>query len=323
MLVNLDQETIITEKSDTAYTYRIDSFINGSGNMIYRHFPDTTIVTYMDTVYSETETITMSDDGGNFLFDSLMVKSNSYMLHPGEVEGPLSGIDMDDVNKLFNHLIDYEPLTTVEEYIASDLDGSGVVDFMDFRQLLLYVTEKIDVFPAEHQWRIVEAGATVTEENKDSLSSVHSYSMLMEVDHDMEGIDFMVVQLGDIVDSSETENTRDVVTTRNIDPSIISLTDNDLILKMKDLLNPFSQTIPSLFPNPVIDNLTVDFYTHKNGSADINIYNLDGKLMMRKTIRGIEGQNQQQLNVGDLHTGLYIYTLKVDGVMHRGKLLKE
>ncbi len=323
MLINLDQEITVTETSDTAYTYRIDSFINASGNLLYRYFPDTTIVTYMDTVYSQSETISMSDEAGNFMFDSLLVENNSYMLHPGEVEGPLTGIDMDDVNRLFNHLIDYEPLTTVEEYIAADLDGSGVIDFMDFRQLLLYVTKEIDVFPAEYQWRIVEAGATVNDENKDSLNSVHSYSMLMEVDHDMEDIDFMVVQLGNIADTPEEVNARGVITTRNIDPSIISLTDQDLVLKMRDLLNPWTQTTPTLFPNPVLDNLTVDFYTSENGQADINIYNLDGKLMKRESIRGVEGQNQQQLNVGDLHTGLYIYTIKVDGVMHRGKLMKE
>jgi hypothetical protein len=73
----------------------------------------------------------------------------------------------------------------------------------------------------------------------------------------------------------------------------------------------------ALFPNPVSDNLTVQFTSAHKGSVQLNVYNMVGQRMFTTSVQGMEGQNTFNLNVNDYGKGAYILEVVNGGVPER------
>ncbi|MBI9036361.1 MAG: T9SS type A sorting domain-containing protein, partial [Bacteroidales bacterium] len=77
-----------------------------------------------------------------------------------------------------------------------------------------------------------------------------------------------------------------------------------------DIFNNSKQTEISLYPNPVIDQITISFELTKSANTFINIYDLTGKL-----VKSIDLQHEPagivncKINVNDLNNGTYILHL--------------
>ncbi|MBU8893872.1 MAG: T9SS type A sorting domain-containing protein [Bacteroidales bacterium] len=86
-------------------------------------------------------------------------------------------------------------------------------------------------------------------------------------------------------------------------------------------VNVLKQSI-SCYPNPVTDNVFFKYKLEPNSKGEIHIFDLTGKKVKQKTITSSE--DNLQINVSDLNTGMYLWTIVVDGVPVKSeKLIKR
>lgn len=74
----------------------------------------------------------------------------------------------------------------------------------------------------------------------------------------------------------------------------------------------------AVFPNPAGDSFQVDFEFSKNKPADFNLFDAQGRLVLRQTLT----QNRETIRCGNLPAGPYFYTLtQENGCVGRGKII--
>jgi uncharacterized delta-60 repeat protein len=72
-----------------------------------------------------------------------------------------------------------------------------------------------------------------------------------------------------------------------------------------------------IYPNPASDIFTLTIDRNSNADLTLNIYNVMGSIV--KT--GMLNQNQKQINVGDLSSGIYMVEIKSQGLTGNHKLI--
>lgn len=72
-----------------------------------------------------------------------------------------------------------------------------------------------------------------------------------------------------------------------------------------------------VFPNPVSDKLTVSIGNYNNVPLNLNIYSATGQLVHSETLRS----NQQQINVSDLSSGMYMIEVSSSSAVEKQKLI--
>jgi PKD repeat protein len=77
-----------------------------------------------------------------------------------------------------------------------------------------------------------------------------------------------------------------------------------------------------LFPNPVINQLNVEFSATQSGSGSYKVINVMGNLVSEKQISFIKGNNKISIPVQQLHTGQYILTLQLGKESKKSNFLK-
>lgn len=88
-----------------------------------------------------------------------------------------------------------------------------------------------------------------------------------------------------------------------------------------DDIDELKQSI-SCYPNPVSDNLFFKFNLEQNSKGEIIIFDLTGRRVKQENITSSE--TNLQINVSDLNTGIYLWTIEVDGVPIKSeKLIKR
>jgi photosystem II stability/assembly factor-like uncharacterized protein len=87
---------------------------------------------------------------------------------------------------------------------------------------------------------------------------------------------------------------------------------SDDLVGINDYLTPVSKDALSeltVFPNPMKDNGNIKFKSSNNGTADITVYDLNGRIVKNWQERVINGDNQITFDTGNLKTGTYFMTL--------------
>ncbi|MGB3076285.1 MAG: T9SS type A sorting domain-containing protein, partial [Chitinophagales bacterium] len=72
-----------------------------------------------------------------------------------------------------------------------------------------------------------------------------------------------------------------------------------------------------VYPNPVADNMTLQFASVKKGDALLNVYNLLGQKMYSTSVLALEGDNLFNLNVSEFTNGTYIAEVINNGAAMR------
>ncbi len=67
-------------------------------------------------------------------------------------------------------------------------------------------------------------------------------------------------------------------------------------------------SIVSVYPNPVKDKTTIEFYTSRSSKVKMEVYDSKGALVSSQTYTSVTGTNRTNINIESLSTG--IYTLK-------------
>jgi len=73
----------------------------------------------------------------------------------------------------------------------------------------------------------------------------------------------------------------------------------------------------NLFPNPASDIVTLNINYAIYEDLEINIYNLMGYLIRSETLK----QNHQQINIGDISTGIYMIAIKSKDLTENQRLI--
>ena len=76
-----------------------------------------------------------------------------------------------------------------------------------------------------------------------------------------------------------------------------------------------------LYPNPVKDNLTVEFTGVSDGNVKVNFYNLSGQKVMNIGNPSVKGLNTFKLNTNKLIPGFYILEITNKGQRQHQKFL--
>jgi len=73
----------------------------------------------------------------------------------------------------------------------------------------------------------------------------------------------------------------------------------------------------TVFPNPVVDNLTLSFNNAIEGGFIINVYNYAGVCVLTESVSKTEAQHQ--LNTAKLNNGIYFMTVKTNTKTFKAK----
>lgn len=86
-----------------------------------------------------------------------------------------------------------------------------------------------------------------------------------------------------------------------------------------DEKNIASASKPQLYPNPASDRISIDCYASDNSPALLEITNVLGVVVSRRTFQLDQGSNTIKLNVNELKSGVYMYTLRQGGKAFSGR----
>ena len=78
-----------------------------------------------------------------------------------------------------------------------------------------------------------------------------------------------------------------------------------------------------LFPNPTMEDVTLNLYSDKFANAVIKIYNGLGELLTTESINIVSGQNQIQISVNHLSKGIYLVNVQVDSLKNSRVLVVQ
>ena len=79
----------------------------------------------------------------------------------------------------------------------------------------------------------------------------------------------------------------------------------------------------TIYPNPVKNSFINTITSNSTQSGEIIIYNLIGQERFSKNISLMNGTNNINIDISNLQTGLYIYTLKTNKQSYTSKFIKE
>ena len=99
----------------------------------------------------------------------------------------------------------------------------------------------------------------------------------------------------------------------NADPTFVSVPENH------DAINPMTTT--RIYPNPVVDQMTIEVNASQASEMSISVYNLMGQKVMDKNVSINTGINTPTLNTSSLSSGVYFVTVKANGFENTMKFI--
>ena len=114
--------------------------------------------------------------------------------------------------------------------------------------------------------------------------------------------------------------------------SVIGNFSNDNVKIIQGFQQPFwtrlisnsSSVIPieiTHFPNPVTDNLNLNFYNYEIGELNLSIYDYSGRILMKRKISVESGKSI--VNLTTLPSGSFLIGLKNDKINYYIKIIKK
>jgi hypothetical protein len=79
-------------------------------------------------------------------------------------------------------------------------------------------------------------------------------------------------------------------------------------------------SVLSAFPNPASDELSISYALNTSSNVEIEIYDMTGKLISTTKLGKLEvGNHKSQLDISNLNSGLYMYSVKLEDAKSFGK----
>jgi Tol biopolymer transport system component len=77
-----------------------------------------------------------------------------------------------------------------------------------------------------------------------------------------------------------------------------------------------------LYPNPSSAEVTVSFYVDKDGSNQLFLLDLTGRVVQQLQLQSVAGHNETKINIASIPPGLYYVYLKTDPIQV-AKLIRQ
>jgi hypothetical protein len=98
---------------------------------------------------------------------------------------------------------------------------------------------------------------------------------------------------------------------------------DDMSLFQTNRPKPLMSTGLKAFPNPVTEQVTLDFVLAKNEEIQISVHDVSGRKVQEHKMSAVRGQNRQQLNLNGLPSGLYWIKLEGNEQVLTEKIMKQ
>ncbi|MEI6851989.1 MAG: M4 family metallopeptidase [Bacteroidota bacterium] len=79
----------------------------------------------------------------------------------------------------------------------------------------------------------------------------------------------------------------------------------------------------SVYPNPVTDLLSVNYYADKAQDIQLQLLDLQGKVIQSKNEKALNGQNQYRLDMHSLPSGIYFIRIATEIGVYNNKIVKQ
>jgi hypothetical protein len=190
------------------------------------------------------------------------------------------------------------------QYIAADVDKNGKIDLEDINILLKYLTGEIQNF-SNSDWLVT---STSSLKPNMKITELINWLAIDKVEKDLEKLDFMSIQLGNIVSEPYAGNIIDSEWEAEV-RSLISSQEEDLQVEIS--------------PNPFVYTFEIKIHTRQKSNALIELYDLSGKMVQMKEVQLKTGENYFDIEGRDLNNGMYIYKVKLAEKQITGKVIKQ
>lgn len=293
-------DPIVTYSStfDTTETLKLDSFINASGYKLYRYLPVKTITENIDTTITFVTKKTKTNNLGQYLFDSLVVRDKAVSISATYTDAPKKGLDNRDVELLTKYLLGEVSFNNYLQYLAADIDEDGVIDIEDQNILMQLVTGEIVKLPGENQWYVLDKKATFVNP-ADALTAPLPYEVLLDsIARDSNIVDFIGIKKG------------------NLSVDAGSIVNHEVSSRSTKIEN----TALKVYPNPFTSILNFDLDAANEGKVMIRLLNSLGQEIHSSVQTATKGKNTLTVNVNNDISGLVLYQLSLDGIQYTGML---
>ncbi|MEO7174393.1 MAG: T9SS type A sorting domain-containing protein [Saprospiraceae bacterium] len=149
----------------------------------------------------------VSQQSGQYIAGLFLYKE--FKLEPKLDKKPLNGVTTQDLVLIQRHILNKQPLTTIGQLAAADVNKSDDITIGDLIELRKVILGKIPNFSNNYSWRIIaKDGPTSLEDIKESL-------IVWVNDGFIDGVDFLGVKVGDVNNSAKPNSNYISIEDRN------------------------------------------------------------------------------------------------------------
>ena len=289
---------------DTSYSIEIrsilmDSSVATNGDVThYFGMEEVEIPTYDTTNINKNFELAISE--GDYALEYLDLNED-YTLSIRKDNPSFISIDSMDVKFLQNYLDDKVAMNMYQK-MAADVNHDMMINADDLSLLQSYVKGSIDESAIDLSWKSFDPTYPMTETEATDLNPYPIYRMVEINNRNAFGIDLVVFQMGDLTDQTDASSSAD-------NQSVVQRDLKDFSLK-------------SLSPNPFSKNTNFVIDNNKTQDVSLEIFDMNGKSIYRRTQLLEKGIQTLQLEAEYLsNAGIYFYILRTDAVSKQGKLI--
>jgi hypothetical protein len=153
----------------------------------------------------------MTADDGKFNFEGLTMSQN-YEVTPTKNDNPLNGVSTLDLVLIQRHILGLAKLDSPLKLIAADVNSSETItasDLVELRKLILGINTE---FSKNQSWRFVDNAIEFADKN--NPWPLTERIAMETLDHDVAGLDFHAIKIGDVNLSAKVNANSSNITNR-------------------------------------------------------------------------------------------------------------
>ncbi len=240
------------------------------------------------------KTISSSEDGA-YDFESIEMYK-AYTVSAEKLSEDSRFVTREDSDRLYDHLSGRNLITDPYMLIAADINRSGDIDFGDLAETIKLENK---LWNEEADWVFIHEDYEFEDESSpwgEAFDAEHIINSLEDTEYEA---NFIAIRLGDVVDGGDFDLQSNNIERRDRYASI------------------------SANPNPFTYTTNITFENNKTQLGQLVIYKVNGEKVVDRSIRITKGQNDIELGHEEMKAaGVYIYSVIIDDVVLKGKLLK-
>ena len=152
----------------------------------------------------ESDINSVQTDGlGNYHFSGLAYHGD-YLIRPSYTGGLTSGLNTQDIVRIFWHIQGTQPITSPYLLLAADVDHSGDITENDMQQILMALTGDITQFENNQSWIFVDAAHQFIDPNNPWAEAYPDHLLIEDIIQCVDDLNFVGIKVGDVSQMTST-----------------------------------------------------------------------------------------------------------------------